>query len=93
MYRPDDGPTAPKRETRREMLAMLNALFATRVTTSRMAEHRKNLVALRASDRFPEELWRRFRAVVAARGEAWIDVLRELIEGYVQRHETETKNQ
>lgn len=62
-----------------------------RGTIARMAEHRKNLVALRAGDRFPEELWRRFRAACTARNEAWIDVLRELIEGWVQRHENETK--
>lgn len=47
------------------------------------------LFTVRDSDRFPGDLWRRFRAVCAARGTPWIDALRELIEGYIKRHNSE----
>lgn len=37
--------------------------------------------------RFPAALWDRFRDTAAARGEKWIDVLRRLVERYVDDKE------
>lgn len=45
------------------------------------------LFSVRDGDRFPADLWHRFRAIVTAQDRGWIDVLRELVDGYVRRHE------
>lgn len=44
----------------------------------------KIIFSVRDSERFPGETWRAFRAACDRRGEAWIDVLRRLIEQYTK---------
>ena len=46
------------------------------------ANRDKIVFSVRDSERFPGETWRAFRAACDRRGEAWIDVLRRLIEQY-----------
>ena len=73
-------------------------LFGRRGTNSRMDSQRplnpdakRILFTVRHGRSFPSDLWERFLAIVAARNEKWIDVLRMLIEQYVHRHEQERK--
>lgn len=47
----------------------------------------KILFSVRDSTRFPGEVWQAFRDACTARGEAWIDVLRHLVEGYTKGDE------
>jgi hypothetical protein len=76
-------PTPARRRAR-------NALPATMRGMSDSTKGRL-LFSVRASPRFPEETWRRFRAKVTADGQNWIDVLRDLIDRYATegapRHE------
>ena len=48
-----------------------------------MPANRDKIVFSVRGDRFPEQLWRDFRAACADRNEKWIDVLRRLCAQYV----------
>ena len=45
------------------------------------------LFSVRDTPRFPRAVWEKFRARVTARGENWIDVLRQLVERYAEEPE------
>lgn len=62
----------------------------TRGTSARMSSPSRALFTVRPNEKFPPELWHRFRAVVTSRGEQWVDVLRGLIERYLHEHENKT---
>ena len=66
--------------------------FRPRGTTRGMAKttHRI-LFTVRDEPSFPAELWERFRAITAARGETWAYVLATLVREYVTRHEQERR--
>jgi hypothetical protein len=56
------------------------------IMNDRPQDRRHILFSVKADARtFPAELWQRFRATTEARGEAWVDVLRRLVEQYIRQ--------
>lgn len=58
----------------------------------RGGKKRDEFLTLYDSPRFPRQVWDTFRAQAAASGEMWVDVLRELMEGYTATRKDATKD-
>lgn len=58
----------------------------------RAGKKKDEFLTLYDSPRFPRQVWDAFRAEAAARGELWVDALRELMEGYSGPRKEEPKN-